>query len=501
MEKPTLLCVDDERMVLDSLKEQLRRFFGEEYQIETASSGTEALELMDALSKEETEIPIIISDHIMPGIKGDELLKRVHSRFPDTLTILLTGRADADAVGNAVNEGNLYRYITKPWEENDLVLTIKEGLRRYVQDKQLEQQNKELAGLFDQAKEEIERRKKAESSLKKAYREIKRLQEMLQEENTYLRQEIKLTHNFEEIIGNSDPLKYVLYRVEQVAPNDTTVLIQGETGTGKELIARAIHQASPRNQRPLIKVDCATLPAELIESELFGHEKGAFTGAFMRKTGHFELAHKGTLFLDEIGELPIRLQAKLLRAIEYGEFERLGNPKPIKVDARIIAATNRNLEDEVHAGNFRKDLFYRLNVYPVSIPPLRKRSTDIPLLVDTFVRRFSKKMGKPIPKISQKAIQALSEYTWPGNIRELENIIERAIVLSNGKTLNIEIPKQNTVLFEELQSLEQIEKEYILKVLDKTKGKISGDNGAAKILGLHPNTLRSRMEKLNIKFG
>lgn len=498
MNRPFLLCVDDEVIILESLKEQLKRYFGKEYQIEVARSGAEALLFLEAISEEGEEVAMIISDHIMPGMKGDELLIKVHRQYPEILTVLLTGRADANTVGSVVNEANLYRYISKPWKEDDLILTIREGLRRYRQDKKVEAQNTALKRLYEQAREEIEMRKEAEASLKSALREISELKKELELENIYLREEIKLEHNFDAIIGNSEPLKYVLYRVEQVAPNDTTVLIQGETGTGKELIARAIHQASPRCQKTLIKVDCATLPDHLIESELFGHEKGAFTNAYARKIGRFELADKGTVFLDEIGELPLALQAKLLRIIEYGEFERLGNPRSIKVDVRIIAATNRNLEEEVREGRFRKDLFYRLNVYPLSLPPLRKRTSDIPLLVKFFVDHFSKKMAKPIENIPQKVMESLVNYSWPGNVRELENIIERAVILTQGKTLNVEIPKQPHPDADDLKTLEDIEKAYIEKVLKVTNGKIAGANGAAEILGMHPNTLRSRMKKLGI---
>ena len=499
MSKPVILCVDDEIMILESLRDQLQRFFGGDHQIEVAKSGMEALFIMDALAEEGLEIPMVISDHIMPEMNGSELMSRIFKKYPHTLTVMLTGRADSDAVGDAVNRANLYRYINKPWREEDMVLTVKEGLRRYKHEKLVKSKNEELVKLYEKATEEINKRKKAEASLKKALREIEGLQERLQKENIYLREEIKLEHNFEEIIGNSDPLKYVLYRIEKVAPVDTTVLLQGETGTGKELVARAIHQSSERNGRPLIKVNCAALPPDLMESELFGHEKGAFTGAHIRKMGRFELAHKGTLFLDEIGEIPINLQAKLLRAIEFGEFERVGNPKSIKIDVRIIAATNRNLELEAKNGNFRKDLFYRLNVYPITLPSLRQRPDDIPLLVNHFVGRFSKKMGKQIEDISQKTMDALVSYSWPGNIRELENVIERAIVLSKGKTLHIKVPQNSMITVENMKTMEDMERDYILKTLDLTQGKIAGHGGAAEILGMHPNTLRSRIDKLNIK--
>lgn len=500
MTKPTIICVDDEPMILQSLKGQLRRSFSKELSFEMLESGKEALEVLDELIESGIEVPMVIADHLMPGMKGDELLVKIHSKYPKILKVMLTGQADAIAVGNALNEGNLYRFLSKPWQEEDLKLTIKEGLKSYFQEKRIEAQHKTLRKSFIKAQKEIEERKRAESELQKALREIKKLQKQLEKENTYLREEIHNQHNFKNIIGNSDEMKYVFYRIEQVAPIDTTVLIQGETGTGKELVARAIHENSNRKNNLMVKVNCAALPADLIESELFGHERGAFTGANQRRIGRFELAHKGTIFLDEIGELPLSLQAKLLRVIEYGEFERLGNPRSIKVDARIIAATNRNLDEEVEAKRFRKDLFYRLNIYPVTLPPLRKRKSDIPLLLQYFVSKLTKKVGKGIQNIPQKTIDALNDYDWPGNVREMQNILERAIIHSDGKTLKVDIPKIAHTLSTDLISLNEMEREYIQKVLESTNGKISGSKGAAEILGLHPNTLRSRIEKLGIDF-
>ena len=499
MNKPCIICVDDELIILDSLKVQLRRFFGKEYQIETAVSAEEVFDLIEELVKANIEIPLIICDYILPGMSGTELLRKIHEEHPNIITVLLTGRADTQAVADAVNYANLYRFIGKPWEEKDMVLTIKQGLEKYDLEKQIKQQNKDLIKLLEKKNIEIDKRKKAEKDLKRSVREIAYLKERLEEENIYLKQEINVEKSFEDIIGESDPLKYVIYRIEQVADSNTTVLIQGETGTGKELVARAIHKSSSRNERPLIKVNCAAIPSELIESELFGHEKGAFTGAYERKLGRFEVAHKGTLLLDEIGELPMNMQAKLLRAIEFGEFERVGNSKPIKVDVRLIASTNRNLETEVNEGRFRKDLFYRLNVYPVTVPPLRQRKSDIASLVKIFVERNAKKLGKEIDIIPQKVLDSLHDYDWPGNVRELENVIERAVILTKNNTLHVEIPKDSSIKYEELRTLRQIEKEYILQILEKTKGKISGHDGAAQILGLHPNTLRSRMEKLGIQ--
>jgi chemotaxis protein methyltransferase CheR len=435
----------------------------------------------------------------MPGMKGDEFLSIIHTECPNTLNIMLTAHSDTEAVGHAVNNANLYRFIQKPWDETDLILTAKEGIRRYNQDRKLEEQASHLRELYAKAQEEISERKNTESRLLMALKEIKALQKTLAKENVYLREEIQNDHNFKEIIGESNELKYVLYRIEQIAQNDTTVLIQGETGTGKELVARAVHESSARNARPMIKVNCAALSPELIESELFGHEKGAFTGAISKKIGRFEIAHNGTLFLDEISELSMGLQSKLLRAIEYGEIERVGSSKSIKLDVRILTATNRDLEAEVEAGKFRKDLFYRINVYPISIPPLRKRKDDIPILIDHFIRLYNKRLGKAIERIPQSVVEALVDYDWPGNVRELQNIIERSMLLSKTKTLRLETPTSKVNISNALKPFAEVEKEYFRRVLNASNGKISGKGGAAEISDMHPNTLRSRMSKLGLK--
>lgn len=328
-------------------------------------------------------------------------------------------------------------------------------------------------------------------------------QARLKAQNQYLQEEIKLTYNFEEIISKSNNFQKVLRQIEQVAATDATVLILGESGTGKELIARAIHNISNRSKKPLIKVNCATLPANLIESELFGHEKGAFTGAMDKKIGRFELANGGTIFLDEIGELPVELQAKLLRVLQEGEFERLGNPNTVKVNTRVIAATNRNLHTAIEKKEFREDLYYRLNVFPVVCPPLRDRKEDIPLLVKHFCQKHEGKIGRKIKNIPTKVMEALMAYDWPGNIRELENIIERAMILSFDGTLEYGdwIPTEKFASNGKpaASKLEDIERDHILKTLNKTGWKVSGEKGAAKILGLNPTTLEARMKKLGIK--
>ncbi|MEA3359428.1 MAG: sigma 54-interacting transcriptional regulator [Thermodesulfobacteriota bacterium] len=348
---------------------------------------------------------------------------------------------------------------------------------------------------------DITDRKRAEDALKMALSEVGTLKNRLQDENLYLQDEIKLSHNFEEIIGKSDAIKNILGKVEQVATTDSTVLILGETGTGKELIARAVHNISGRSDRPLVKVNCAALPANIIESELFGHEKGAFTGAYARKIGRFELANMGTIFLDEIGDLPMDLQVKLLRVLQDGEFERLGNPNTIKVDIRIIAATNRDLEKAIANNAFREDLYYRLNVFPIKVPSLRERKADIPFLVNHFIKKFCKKIGRKIEIIPQRVMDGLLTYDWPGNIRELENIIERAVIVCQGKRLEVGdwLPQKNMPAGAfNITILEEVERAHILKVLESTRWQVSGEKGAAKVLGLNQNTLVSRMKKLNI---
>ncbi|NOQ16622.1 MAG: PAS domain S-box protein [Methyloprofundus sp.] len=350
---------------------------------------------------------------------------------------------------------------------------------------------------------DISQRKLAAQKLNHALAEIKQLKNRLQNENNYLQEQINLNHKFTDILGHSDALKTALRQVEQVAPIDTTVLILGETGTGKELFARALHNLSPRNARPLVKVNCAALPANLIESELFGHEKGSFTGATARRMGRFELAHEGTIFLDEIGEIPLELQAKLLRVLQEGEIERLGDSKTIKINVRVIAATHRDLKKMVAAGDFREDLYYRLSVFPLTIPALRERKNDISLLVQWFVSKYAQKMSKQIKHIPQAVMDNLLSYSWPGNVRELENVIERAVILSPEQTLQIAAlhnPKLiNSADVQGLLPLAAMEKAHIIKVLESVQWQISGEHGSAAILEMHPNTLRSRMNKLGIR--
>jgi formate hydrogenlyase transcriptional activator len=341
--------------------------------------------------------------------------------------------------------------------------------------------------------------RESEAQLKENLREIKELKQRLEQENVYLQEEIKLLVEYTDIVGQSAAIKKVLTQAEQVARTNSTVLLLGETGTGKELVARAIHSLSSRKGRPLVTVNCASLPPTLIESELFGREKGAYTGALTRMTGRFELADGSTLFLDEIGELPLELQSKLLRFLEEGRFERLGSTKPLHVDVRIIAATNRDIEQEVKDGKFRRDLFYRLNVFPIVIPPLRERPEDIPLLVRAVVKEFQKKMGKEVEGIPKKTMEALKSYSWPGNVRELRNLIEHAMILSNGKTLDVQVPKQASSEAFAAGKLKDMERMHVLAVLEKTGWRISGRGGAAEILGLKRTTLQAKIKKLGIK--
>jgi formate hydrogenlyase transcriptional activator len=346
---------------------------------------------------------------------------------------------------------------------------------------------------------DITERKEMELQLKEQFDEIEVLKHRLERENIYLREEVKLLVEHKDIVGQSVAMKRVLNQAVQVAKTDSTVLLLGETGTGKELLARAIHSMSSRKDRTLVVVNCASLPPTLIESELFGREKGAFTGALTRMTGRFELADGSTLFLDEIGELPLDLQSKLLRVLEQGQFERLGSSRTTKVNVRIIAATNRDIEQAVKDGTFRRDLFYRLNVFPIVIPPLRERAGDIPLLVRSIIREFQKRLGKEIESIPKKTMEALQSYSWPGNVRELRNMIEHAMILSTGKSLVVHVPRRTSSKTDPIANLNEMERMHLVAVLEKTGWRISGQGGAAEVLGLKRTTLQAKMKKLGIK--
>ena len=366
-----------------------------------------------------------------------------------------------------------------------------------------------VRALLDRA--EREAGLKIQRDLRKALEEVSNLRKQFNGEEANSRWDPKFQNRFPDIIGASDPLRYVLYRIEQVARTKTTVLLMGETGTGKGLFARSLHEASNRRDKLFVNVNCAGLAPNLIESELFGREKGAFTGSTAKQIGRFELADRGTIFLDEIAELSLDLQSKLLKVIESGEFERLGSPRTIKVDVRIIACTNRNLEEEIQKGRFRRDLFYRLNVFPITIPPLRERKKDISLIVNFYLEKFSRMHGKDTPNLSENAMKTLENYCWAGNVRELINVIERAVIMSRGPELRLE-ERMEVMPFDPLQQetlngqeegkrkgLLEIEREHILAMLQEIGWKIEGSNGAAILLGINPSTLRSRMKKLGIR--
>jgi transcriptional regulator with GAF, ATPase, and Fis domain len=351
-----------------------------------------------------------------------------------------------------------------------------------------------LGGLLVEALE----RGKTEEALRRSYAEIERLRDRLQAEADYLKAEMQVTQLRGELTGRSAAIQQLLRQVTQVAPTDSTVLVRGETGTGKELVAQMIHRLSPRQGHVLVVVNCAALPSGLIESELFGRERGAYTGALTRQAGRFEVADGSTIFLDEVGELSLEVQAKLLRVLESGTFERLGSPHTFTVNVRLIAATNRDLADEIRKGRFREDLYYRLNVFPIAVPPLRERREDIPQLVWTFLEEFSSRMGKRITQVPRKSMEDLQRRAWPGNVRELRNVIEHAAILTSGPTLRVPAPTDRPV-GPDLQTLEEVERAHILRVLGEAGGQVKGTKGAAAILGLHPSTLYSRMAKLGIK--
>jgi formate hydrogenlyase transcriptional activator len=397
---------------------------------------------------------------------------------------------DFETIGHKIMHLNARRFYEKENKTQLILLAIEDVTEREHYKRNLEMIVKNRTAELSVAKDEAET----------ALIEIKQLKDQLEAEKAYLKEEIKLEYNHENIIGQSNEVNYIFYKIEQIASTDTNVLVLGETGTGKELVARAIHSLSLRKDRVLVKMNCAALPSNLIESELFGHEKGAFTGAHSRRLGRFEVANSATIFLDEIGELPLELQSKLLRVIQDGEFERLGSSNTIKVDVRIIAATNRNLEKEVAKGRFRSDLWYRLNVFPITMPPLREHVDDIPLLAEHYIKKISKRLGKTIEVVPVSVMNALQNYHWPGNVRELENVLERAVINSSGPKLRLvdELKQPFKGLGSGKKTLEAIERDYIIQILEQTQWKVSGNNSASEILGLDRSTLRARMRKLGI---
>ncbi len=401
-------------------------------------------------------------------------------------------------IGRKVMHLNARRIHNKGNQTQLILLAIEDVTEREYYKRHLEEIVQKRTVELSAAREEAEKSRQAAED---ALSEIRKLKDQLEAERSYLQEEIKLEYNHENIIGQSNAINYVFYKIEQIAGTSTNVLILGETGTGKELVARAVHGTSLRKDRALVKMNCAALPSNLIESELFGHEKGAFTGAHSRRLGRFEIAHGATLFLDEIGELPLELQPKLLQVIDTGEFERLGSSDTRKADVRLIAATNRNLEEEVGKGTFREDLWYRLNIFPITLPPLRNRLDDIPLLVNFYIDRISKRLGKSIKIVPVSVMDALRQYHWPGNIRELENVLERGVINSSGPKLRLvdELKRPQKDKTRSEQTLENVEREYIQRVLEQVQWKVSGKHSAAEILGLDRSTLRARMRKLNIR--
>ena len=468
-----ILVVDDEQDNLDAFRFNFRKTFD----ILTATSGPEALGIL-----ENKDVAVVVTDQRMPKMTGVELLREVRDRQPDAVGIILTAFTDVDVLVEAINLGQVYRYITKPWDAKEVRGVLQYAIERF----HLQRENKRLAA-------------------------------QLAEYTGYLNQQLHAEFDFGNIIGDSAALREVLSKVEQVASTSSTVLLRGETGTGKELVAHAIHINSPREEKPFVRVNCAALAPGVLESELFGHEKGSFTGAVERRHGRFELADGGTLFLDEVGDLPMEVQIKLLRTLQEREFERVGGHETIKVDVRVVSATNRNLEKMIEEGEFREDLYYRLNVFPINLPPLRDRLDDLPVLVTHFITKFARQMGVPVAGASSDALQKLREYNWPGNVRELENIIERGMILAKGAQIvaahldfgrratsanqsgpvpTVMAPPPAAQQAEDGKSLAErlleSERKEIVAAVEKSRGNIAS---AARQLGINRSTLYYRLRK------
>ena len=468
-----ILIVDDEPSVLNSLKRTLRK----EHDVILSQDGFSAIQVLN-----EQEIAVIIADQRMPKMNGVTLLEKAMEIQPDTARILVTGYSDIQAVIDAINEGNVYYYIHKPWEPEDVRLIIRQAIDRY----NLVQTNRSLVA------------------------EIEETNRRLSDENLLLIQDAEKRYSFDQIIGESPIMNDVFILMRKVIPTDTTVLILGETGTGKELVARAIHTNGPRKTGMFVPQNCAALPDTLLESALFGHKKGAFTDAVSDKKGLFQMADGGTIFLDEITDTSKAFQQRLLRVLQEGEIHPLGSDKAVKVDVRVISASQKDLGEEVKQGRFRADLFYRLNVFPVPLPTLRERHSDIPILIEHFLRVYSQRLGKEINGISQEVLSSLMVYQFPGNVRELENIIERAVVLAkDGSTLtedqislHSDQPLDFNLIFpgeedKKLKSMvEALEKKAILQALQRWKGNISK---AAKSLGLSRPGLYQKIDRYEIK--
>jgi DNA-binding NtrC family response regulator len=472
-----ILVVDDTPNNVALLEDMLT---ARGYQVATASDGEQALARANAEAPD-----LVLLDVMMPGPDGFEVCKRLRANGAtrDIPVIFLTALDDTFDKVRAFSAGAV-DFVTKPFRSEELLARVGTHLALREARRSLEEQNARL-------REEIEAHNRAKGTIE------------------CLVEEIRSSHDFGEIQGESPELLRLLDQVGRVAATDSIVLIQGETGTGKELIARAIHGRSQRRERPLIKLNCATLPRDLVESELFGHEKGAFTGATQQRAGRFELANGGTLFLDEVGELPLETQPKLLRVLQEQEFERVGGSKTLRTDARLIAATNRDLQQRVSAGAFRSDLYFRLNVFPLLLPPLRERREDIPRLIRHFLDHASRKLGRPLADLAPALAARAIAYDWPGNVRELENYVERSAILGKATALDAAEPpavhagraaaKPAASDRPAAETLEDIERAHIQRVLDQTQWAIEGPRGAARILGLNPSTLRGRLRKLGIR--
>ncbi|HSC06423.1 MAG TPA: sigma-54 dependent transcriptional regulator [Steroidobacteraceae bacterium] len=503
----SILVVDDTPTNVSVLLEVLGRAG---HKVLVARDGESALEQAGYAHPE-----LILLDVMMPGLDGFETCKRL-KREPATAQIPVIFMTALSELHDKVRafEAGAADYVSKPFQHEEVLARVNVHLT-------LARLRRELA----EANSNLEQKVAARTAeLKTALEEVQQLQQRLQAENRYLQDEISEGANHGEIIGESKALAAVMRKVDQVARGDTTVLIEGETGTGKELIARAIHERSPRRQRPLVKLNCSAISAGLVESELFGHTKGAFTGATERRIGRFELADGGTLFLDEVSELPLETQTKLLRVLQEQEFEPVGSSRTVRVDVRVIAATNRDLQRDVASGRFRADLYYRLNVFPIEVPPLRARREDIPALAVHFLARSARKLGKEITRIQAESLELLVEHSWPGNVRDLQNAIERAAVLASGPELVIDwelgpeveaaqaapgadahrgerASAQPSMSAPPATSLEEVERQHIIAVLRQTRGVIEGPHGAARLLDLKPSTARFRIKKLGISRG
>ena len=464
---PRVLIVDDKPFNLDLLDQELEVL---DYHIDMATSGEEAL-----IIAEERPPDLILLDIMMPGMDGIETCRRLKEceatrKVP---VIFMTALSDVDNKIDAFEAGGV-DYVTKPFQVEEVLARVRAHIELVQTQRQLAERNREL-------QEEVEKHRSAQQTIE------------------VLREEIETELKFEEVVGDSPVLKAALKMIEQVAVTDVLVLIQGDTGTGKELFARAIHGRSKRQNGPLIKLNCAAIPRDLVESELFGHEAGAFTGATKRRKGRFELADGGTLFLDEVGELSSEAQAKLLRVLQDHELERVGGTQSLKVDVRVVAATNRDLKQAIYNGDFREDLYYRLNVFPIRVPALRERKGDIALLTEHFMQIAARKLDKSFSSVEPASLKALENYDWPGNVRELQNVIDRAVILSPEPVLQIGDVFATEHSHDTLTgTLEEVQYKYIVQVLEETKWVIEGAPGAARRLGLNPSTLRGRMRKLGI---